>query len=366
MNTRHSRPRSAYTLMEMLIAMVLVSALMASAYGILSLYNGLLTAGKEQTESQQLIRSLHGLLEDDLNSVMLSLDGHPPHIHVPPPDQQNLIQQLQPWQQQRPEQGPGEFKFVGMPTAMRFTIRQPTSMDERDRLERQELVETPGRRDSLQQASTLSSVAEFQTIVWQLQPFEPTAGAVTLPSGLYRIQADPAELADLQQTRQQDDANRRGPEAALDQQTLEQIFLPMPDDEKAPEEEQSPEPRLEQIPEVVDCRFEYHDGFNWLPDWKDDRRYRLPVAIRISLTLVSPPDLEHLRSVYGITEAATDLTESADLPDMIAAAETELTSEKLDSANPLAGVRPRRITRVILLDPVRSSISVDPWQEMRR
>ena len=66
MKTRHSRPRSGYTLMEMLIAMVLVSALMASAYGILSLYNGLLTAGKEQTESQQLIRSLHGLLEDEV------------------------------------------------------------------------------------------------------------------------------------------------------------------------------------------------------------------------------------------------------------------------------------------------------------
>ena len=366
MNRRHTKHRSGYTLMEMLIAMVLVTALMASAYGILSLYNGLLSAGKEQTESQQLIRSVHGLLEDDLSSVMLSLDGNPPSNPLPPVDQQNLSQQFQPWQQQRLEQGPGAFTFIGMSTAMRFTVRQPTSMNERDRLERQELLETPGRRDAMQETSRLSSVAEFQTIVWQLQPFEPSAGAVTLPSGLYRIQADPAELADLQRERQQDSSNRRGTEAALDQQTLEQIFLPIPEDEKTAEEERPPEPLLEQIPEVVDCRFEYHDGFNWLPEWKDDRRYRLPVAIRMSLTLVSPADLQHLRTIYGITDAATDLSESADLPDLTAATGRELTGEGLNPADPLAGVRPRRITRVILLDPVRSLISVDPWQEMRR
>ena len=64
-----TRPRSGYTLIEMIIAMVLVSALMSSVWGIMSLYNSLLTAGRNRTTQQQLVRSVFQIIEEDLGGV---------------------------------------------------------------------------------------------------------------------------------------------------------------------------------------------------------------------------------------------------------------------------------------------------------
>ena len=61
--------RSGYTLVEMIIAMVLVSALMSSVWTIMSLYNGLLTAGRDRTTEQQLVRSLFELVNEDIAGV---------------------------------------------------------------------------------------------------------------------------------------------------------------------------------------------------------------------------------------------------------------------------------------------------------
>ncbi len=47
-NTRIGRHRG-YTLIEMIISMVLVSALMSSVWGVMSMSNSLLTAGRAQT-----------------------------------------------------------------------------------------------------------------------------------------------------------------------------------------------------------------------------------------------------------------------------------------------------------------------------
>ena len=63
------RRNGGYTLTEMIIAMVLVSALMSTVWGVMSLYNGLLTAGRDRTSQQQLVRSLFELINDDLTAV---------------------------------------------------------------------------------------------------------------------------------------------------------------------------------------------------------------------------------------------------------------------------------------------------------
>ena len=60
---------AGYTLTEMIIAMVLVSALMSTVWGVMSLYNGLLTAGRDRTSQQQLVRSLFELINEDLTAV---------------------------------------------------------------------------------------------------------------------------------------------------------------------------------------------------------------------------------------------------------------------------------------------------------
>ena len=71
-----SRPlrkhRGAYTLIEMLIASVLVAALMSVVWSMMSMYNGYLTAGQSQAVEQQLIRSVLDLLEDDLQSAAIA------------------------------------------------------------------------------------------------------------------------------------------------------------------------------------------------------------------------------------------------------------------------------------------------------
>ena len=64
--------RSAYTLIEMLIASVLVAALMSVVWSMMSMYNRYLSAGQSQAVEQQLIRSVLDLLEDDLQSVAIA------------------------------------------------------------------------------------------------------------------------------------------------------------------------------------------------------------------------------------------------------------------------------------------------------
>ena len=86
-----SRPRhgarSGYTLMEMLIASVLIASLMSAAWNLLSLYTDFLSAGREAAATQQLARSLFGIVSDDLQQVSLNDNQRgraPTHILLPP------------------------------------------------------------------------------------------------------------------------------------------------------------------------------------------------------------------------------------------------------------------------------------------
>jgi type II secretory pathway pseudopilin PulG len=72
---RSTPDRSAYTLIELLIAAVLTATLMTVIWGLLSMYNAWLTAGRVQSEERQLRRSLMALLQDDLESVALLDSG---------------------------------------------------------------------------------------------------------------------------------------------------------------------------------------------------------------------------------------------------------------------------------------------------
>ncbi|MEY2724739.1 MAG: hypothetical protein RLZZ458_606, partial [Planctomycetota bacterium] len=63
--------RAGYTLIELLIAAVLTASLMTVIWGLLSMYNGWLTAGRAQSEERQLRRSLRVQLQEDLEAVAL-------------------------------------------------------------------------------------------------------------------------------------------------------------------------------------------------------------------------------------------------------------------------------------------------------
>lgn len=67
--------RAGYTLIEMLIASVLVATLMTAVWGMMSMYNSYLVVGQNQSREQQLVRSLFQLIADDLQSVALPDSG---------------------------------------------------------------------------------------------------------------------------------------------------------------------------------------------------------------------------------------------------------------------------------------------------
>ncbi len=87
---RHSaKYRHGYTLIEILIASVLVAALMSAVWGMMSMYNSYLTAGTGQAAEQQLVRSLWQSLSDDLQSVTRPDSGVPVFQNSLPSDPLN-------------------------------------------------------------------------------------------------------------------------------------------------------------------------------------------------------------------------------------------------------------------------------------
>ena len=61
--------RSAYTLLELLIASILLAMLMAAVWNLMSMYSSFLIAGRSQAAEQQLSRSLMDLVATDLRAT---------------------------------------------------------------------------------------------------------------------------------------------------------------------------------------------------------------------------------------------------------------------------------------------------------
>ena len=74
-NLTNRSDRSGYTLVELLIAAVLVSALMSTVWGMMSMYNSLLSAGKAEVTEQQLVRSLFQMISEDLSTALTPSEG---------------------------------------------------------------------------------------------------------------------------------------------------------------------------------------------------------------------------------------------------------------------------------------------------
>ena len=402
--------RDGYTLVEMLIASVLVAALMSVVWGMMSMYNSYLTAGQSQATERQLIRSLLQLLENDLQSVSAA-DTNPRVVptfesvnessaistEIPRSVVESTSVDLlavgtesalaEPSVFAGLAAGeilalPGQVSLVGNRLSLKLSIEQPTKA-EPPVLRQNPLnsdVSTPTGDLSLQAATTGSEsvvssddaisvegvspkVSEYQTILWQFQAPGMVAGHQSLRAGLYRIQTESLSLQSA--LNQQDSPLEKTAtenDASVDRMTLETLLFPPANTQQESGGAALPSdgsvknvPKFDLIPEVVTCRFEYFNGYSWASTWNSEQLQSMPLAIRVRMRLVTATDLEKLTQIFGESVSQeSPLDEAIDGSVSGSPSSAALTPEVTENstADPLATIQTRQVERIFLLQPV--------------
>ena len=404
-NRSHCSPRAGYTLVEMLIASVLVAALMSVVWGMMSMYNGYLTAGQTQAVERQLTRSVLQLLEDDFQNVAVAdtnpkitpavnLDETPASSNSLGPDtsfgdasgvadiameEPSVLAGLSTSGVSEP---PGKISLIGNSSSIRLSIERPLpypAVTQAANLNGDSQM-PPG---SDMPASTLNplesaslqpdtasiegvapDVAEFETVIWQFQaPGQMTGGTQALRAGLYRIQTGSFALQSAMQ--QQDTLlEQSGPQddSSVDRSTLETLLYPPTGTREQSANEADPAGvargpqglKFDLIPEVVGCRIEYFSGSTWMSTWNSEQQQSLPVAVRIRLRFVNAANLEKLQTLFGPTASSESPLDSAintgtaGTPGPLTGSESG--SDSLD--DPFETIPTTEAERIILLQPI--------------
>jgi prepilin-type N-terminal cleavage/methylation domain-containing protein len=404
----HNR-RSAYTLIEMLIASVLVAALMSVVWTMMSMYNGYLKAGQSQAVEQQLIRSLLLLLEDDLQSVALpdinpvvtasfdtigASDGELTGV-APNETQLDSVPQVDPFSiddeaislftdaaKSKNGAALGRISLLGNSHSVRLSIEVvapdslPVAANPEGPVEQPstefgtEPLSPAAASDTMQSSDDQPAiegiapdVPEFRTIIWQFEPVGVTSsGPSSLSSGLYRIETESHALQTAlgQQETLVEDAGQND-DMSVDRMTLEALLFPPMDNRREESQAMSTAdnefvnsvPQFDVIPEVVGCRFEYFSGSAWKSSWNSEQQQSLPLAVRIRLHLVASDKLEKLKLAFGDSQGADTLLDSA-LSD---ATNTNGSSpvSPMDgdtAADPFTSIPTRQIERIVILQPL--------------
>jgi prepilin-type N-terminal cleavage/methylation domain-containing protein len=359
------RTRSGYTLMEMLIASVLIASLMSAAWNLLSLYSDFLSAGRESAATQQLARSLFDIAAEDLQQVSLinpETTSLSPRMQPRPPAF-DLVLHSQPG-----PTAPGSLELIGTSSSLTLTLlRTPTTdpgTDSRPGNSLDELTPTGLRNGSI--AGSNPSVPEIASIVYQFARSRISdVTSRSLPGGLHRIEMESQQWIAAMQSGVDLDA---GEDSELDRSTLESLLygssadssLPLPEtvnesfpgDVKVTEgaSVRSLRPLHEHIPEVVSCRFAYFDGSGWASNWDSRTGRTLPGAVRIELSLLTASDLQR---VTASLQSGTIEKDDLDQTQAAMANEFGVGASAADESNadPFLAANPRRFERIILLSP---------------
>lgn len=388
--------RAAYTLMEMLISSVLIAALMSVIWGMLSMYNSYLTAGRQQSVERQLIRSVFSSLESDVQQVAVadtnptvqllteSLDAaaestagdfmgsasagiEPGGIEPGGSDgeitEQSLdtLEALQ-FEVLRPSPNLRLVGLRGSESALRLNFLRKQPQQSQNRLETMpEEITQPESQPGDEGNSETAAVPEFRTVLWYFRSLqtlsantETASDAMTMVAsvaepGLYRIETsaqryllsqqlnsdDPAAATDLVQT----DLSVNPLELLL---TIPEGTLP-----ESSTSEISEPIRVDAIPEVVRCRIRYYTGSSWQNDWNSEAQAALPLAIRIELTFVPTTQLAEIRQLLG--QETTDTT-PFDIPANAADPADETASS---NATGTPNIKLKTFERTIVLQPIQ-------------
>jgi hypothetical protein len=378
----------------MLIASVLVAALMSVVWGMMSMYNGYLTAGQTQAVEQQLTRSLLQWLEDDLQSVAM-LDTNAKIIPVdplsgdvfsgtgefssvdsiPPAEDAsafNTADQTSDANIAEPSidipgmtNAPGRLSLNGNSTSIRLSIERvsspshsilPMSSMPMSSMPASDPFGEPGEPNSMlamptatstnpltDQSATTEGVApqvpEFQTIIWQFQA----------PGVMSGTQSEDTESSVDRTTLETLLFSPTG--AATDSATTANA-----DTTAVP----SMVPKIDAIPEVVGFRLEYFSGSSWASSWNSQQQQGLPIAVRIRLRLITPQNLAKLNQSLGLTSTQDSPLDSAIQGASPNPSSTGTGTDGMSGANsatdpmtdPFESIPTRQIERIILLQPI--------------
>ena len=373
------RNRPGYTLIEMIIASVLVVALMSASWSLLSLYTGFLSAGRERADTRQLARSLFNIMSDDLRHVAVSAR------ESTPVRQQLAFSRGQDDGSVHASEGPGmapahaplreltmtgTLELIGQAGSIRLTRRQLAGVDApNDRpsipAEVSDFTGNPGPFPTVS-----SGTADIVTVVYQFEaPHVEEPDSMRLRAGVHRIEVESRHWTRAEQQRGDRFQDSFG-SPQLDVNLLQLLSSGPPADPSVPGSEWSESavaaddggrgsvvsgwiPQHEHIPEVVHCQFRYFDGTDWLATWDSRSRGAFPTAVQIEFSLLSAGDLQ---SIAGRLHAGplddfqpVSSLETRNPADGSGTGGDERI-EQLPAA-PLPVVQPRTFRRVVLLTP---------------
>ena len=350
--------RGGYTLIELLIAAVLSATLMTVIWGLLSMYNGWLTAGRVQSEERQLRRSLMMQLQEDLEAVAAPDAGRQVQFlesaadaagvdSEPLPEQSfedPLALAMEPeleaidlpvWLQSLglPNQTRGlpGLSLQGTATLLRLVVPAKLTAAATDTTVPTQAApaaadptlaaapgETavpvapadpatdPGAELAMPTAAGPATPA-FRIILWQFRPWGSTpatsmpdefAFPATEPAGIpATMPPDPLQsLPGTGLTRQVWDGTTL---LQLSREQNPQSSLPAPDaltELAATSDPLTAAATLdeERIPEAMAVQFEYFDGRRWQSSWNSTAQGGLPVALRLRMWMVGAAAAEKL------------------------------------------------------------------------
>lgn len=327
--------RSGYTLMEVLIASVLIATLMAACWNLMSLYSGFLSAGREKVLEQQLARSIFQLIGDDIGLVSLpNRPGPtPPLPAVLPPNAESDLQLPEPLAAAftTPTLEAVDFKadptieVVGTSSSLQITfLGEPPAAT---------TVADPFAGTEMElDIAPLTTAGEARTVLYHFEAPEPGVEVLAegLEFGLHRVEVSAFQLQEAKENQRLgllEGAAQPGSSGGFSKLTYDAIFEPTDNLTEALATATGPtfEPTHEHAPEVMRCGFEFHDTNRWVSNWNSRQRSALPYAIRVTLWLASSAEVETVRDVVG----------AGSLPQ--------------GDSDALPGIRPRRYQRIIAL-----------------
>ena len=284
----------------MLITVVLVSTLMAGVWSLSSIYTRMFETSSSRVTETQLMRSLTQLIADDLVSVLPArmANRRPPRRSEPLDADEESTQ----------SSGAVSFEFlassrlphfglIGSEQTLYVSVLQtaPVTVFSEEILDSAE--------EPVQRLAAFAPDLRVVAYTFQEPYFNGGVNETRPPAGLLRREVLWEYAERLTQSEDPADTSGVGESVETSDLADHETVGPDADDEEAPQESAT------LVPEVVGLQFRYFDGQSWNTSWDSFEQQRLPVAVEVTLRLLTAEELkEQERLESGETETTDELT----------------------------------------------------------
>lgn len=304
---------AGFTLLEIVIATLLLAVLMGAVWGLLGTYGSLFEEGQARAEQTQLIRSLMEQIGSDLQSAIQDDAA----VDAASRDSGAAVRR---------------FGFFGTERELRLDVLQPVPLPQDNGQSGVAMLADGGL--------PTGNVPELHTVYYQFrEPGTLTGGAEPLArTGLTRREVDYQtpydETAVPPPSGQGGGIAGAATAGAGTAETVDDSIL--------------------WVPEVAGLGFRYFDGQGWTTQWDSIQRKSLPVAVEVTLRVRAPAEEVPEPAAAAIDEAPEDREDLAGDAAQTVAAEPDLPTYRtvifLASANLQEQVerKPQRPSRPIV------------------